>query len=152
MYETSFEASEGFGKLSLKTSPIATGKAVISGLATEKSVNSDSLHDSSGDSSDLNIPSVNADIALKIDDKTCVVAPGQDSSVVVIENTASGDNLSPHYNCSGELNDTASSEKSASNKEEEDCTSFSALTPCTDTHTTSELDVLCQNPSNLAPK
>jgi hypothetical protein len=159
MYETSFETSEGFGKLSLKTSPVATGKAVISGLATENSVNSDSLLDNLGDSSAFNIPSLNADIALKIDDKTCVLAPGQDSGVLVIENTSSGDNLSSHYSCSGEINDTASSEKFTNSKEEKkDCTSFSGLMPRTDTHTTSELDVfcqpkdLCQNPSNLTLK
>jgi hypothetical protein len=145
MYETSFEASEGFGKLSLKTSPVATEKAVISGLATEKSVISNSSQDSLGDSSAFNIPSLNADITLKIDDKTCILAPSLDSSILVTENTSSGDNLSSHYNCSGEMNDSASLEKFANNKEEqEDCTSFSARMPCTDTHTTSELDVFCQ--------
>jgi hypothetical protein len=153
IYETSCESSEGFGKLSLKTSPIATGKAVISGLATENSVNRDLLHGSLGDSSASNIPSYNADTALKIDDKTCPLAPGQDSSVLVIENTSSVDNLSSHYNCDAEIKDTPpSSEKSASNKEEEEeCASVNALTPCTDTHTTSELDVFCQ-PTDLSQK
>jgi hypothetical protein len=152
IYETSFETSEGFGKLSLKASPVATGKAVISGLATENSVNRDTLQDSLGDSSASNIPSHDADFSLKIDEKTCALAPDQDISVLVIETTSSGDNLSSHYNCGAEMNDTDSSEKSANNKEEEeDCTSFSALIPCTDSNTASELDVFCQ-PKDLSQK
>ncbi|XP_023714753.1 protein phosphatase 1H isoform X2 [Cryptotermes secundus] len=153
IYETSCETSEGFGKLSLKTSPIATGKAVMSGLAIENSVNRDSLPDSLGDSSASNIPLYSADIALKIDDKTCALASGQDNSVLVIENTSSGDNLSSHYNCGAEVKGTPpSSEKSASSKEgEEDYASVHALMPCTDTHTTSELNVFCQ-PKDLSQK
>lgn len=153
IYETSCETSEGFGKLSLKTSPIATGKAVMSGLATENSVNRDSLPDSLGDSSAPNIPSYNADIALKIDDKTCALASGQESSVLVIENTSSGDDLSSHYNCGAEIKGTpSSSDKSANNKEgEEDYASVKAQMPCTDTHTTSELNVFCQ-PKDLLQK
>lgn len=133
IYETSCESSEGFGKLSLKTSPVATEKAVNRGLATENIVNRGSLHNSSGDSASV-IPSYNSDIAINNDEKICALSTGEESSLSFIEIVTSGDNSSSHYNHDVEIRVIPSSSEdcTTSRDEKEDCMPVNTLALFTD--------------------
>jgi hypothetical protein len=146
IYETSCETSEGFGKLSLKTSPVATEKAVNRVLATENIVNRGSLYNDSGVSSASIVPSHNSDTAVNNDDKICALSSCDESSLSVTEIITSGDNLSSHYNHDVEIRDIPfSSEDSASSRDEkEDCVPVSTVVLFTDPHITSEVDAVSQ--------
>lgn len=121
IYETSCDTGEEFGKLSLKTSPVATEKAVNRGLATENIVSRGSLHNGSDDSSASIIPSYNSDIAVNNDEKICALSSGEDSRLSVIDIVTSGDNSSSHYNHDAERRDIpSSSEESASDSDKKE--------------------------------
>lgn len=98
IYETSCETSELFGKLSLRTSPVPTGKSVVSVLDKEDAVDRDSLHDKAVDIASVSeSPAYNSDTATNIDEKMSAFMPDQANSVSGTDNTSSGDNLSSHY-------------------------------------------------------
>lgn len=140
IYENSCETNEEFGKLSLKTSPVATEKAVNRGLATEDMANTGSFHNGTGDSSVSSIPSYNSDIVNN--EKICSLSSGGDSG----ESVTSGDNSSSHYSHEVELRYIPCSlEDTVSNRDKkEEYVPVSTLTLLTDPHTASEVDVLSQ--------
>jgi len=145
IYETSCETSEGFGKLSLKTSPVATEKAVNRGLAMGNAVNTGSLYDGSCDSSASNIPSYKSDIAVNNDEELCTVAPVQGSSVLSTENAALVNDSSSNYNHDVEIRDTACPEESASSTEDlEDFVPVNAPQLCADSCTIPVMDAISQ--------
>jgi hypothetical protein len=131
IYETSCETSELFGKLSLRTSPVATGKSEGRVLDKETAVKRGSLHDSSVDSASISDnPSYNSDTATNNGEKISALMPGQVSSVSVTENTLSGDNLSSHYS-----NDISCLSTVRNQMLQDSCDSV----PCTESHTASEV-------------
>jgi hypothetical protein len=129
IYETSCETSELFGKLSLRTSPVAAGKSEGRVLDKETAVDRGLLHSSSVDSASISDnPSYNSDTATS-NKKISALTPGQASSVSVTENTSSGDHLSSQFS-----NDI-SCVSTARNELLQD--SYDSV-PCTEPHTTSE--------------
>ena len=132
IYETSCETSELFGKLSLRTSPVATGKSVVGVLDTEDAANRGSLHDNAVDSPSVSdSPSYNSDIATNnIDEKMSAFMPDQANSVSGTDNTSSGDHLSSHY--SYDISCLSTVRKQTLQD------SYDSV-PCTESHTTPEV-------------
>jgi len=131
IYETSCETSELFGKLSLRTSPVPTGKSVVMVLDKEDTVNIGSVHDNVVDIASVSdSPSYNSDTATNIDEKMSAFVPDQANSVSGTDNTSSGDHLSSHYSydisCSSTIRKPMLQDSNDS-------------VPCTESHTTPEV-------------
>jgi len=131
IYETSCEASELFGKLSLRTSPVATGKSVVTVLDKEDVVDRDSLHDNAVDSASVSdSPSYKTNAATNSDENISAFMPGQVSSVSGTDSTSSSDHLSSHYSYDISCLSTVSKLTLQD--------SYDAV-PCTESHTTPEV-------------
>jgi len=130
IYETSCETSELFGKLSLRTSPVATGKSVVTVLDKED-IDRGSLHDNAVDSASVSdSPSYNTDTATNSDENMSAFMSGQVSSVSGTDNISSGDHLSSHY--SYDIS-------SLSTVREQMLQDSYDTVPCTESHTTPEV-------------
>ena len=131
IYETSCETSELFGKLSLRTSPVATGKSVVRVLDNEDAVERGSLPDNAVDSAPVSDSlSYNSDTATNSDENISAYMPGQASSVSGTENTSSDDHLSSHY--SNDISCLSTVTKQILQD------SYDSV-PCTESHTTPEV-------------